>query len=377
MSADDRELDQPQGKWWPWVRSLFLPVSLLLIACAVFIVPLPVYAERPGSSLDLTECLSVGDPSASPISGDLLLTFATFRKATVADLITSIGAEDVLLRPVARVVPEDLEPADYFARGREVFDASGRTAAAVGLDRAGYPQDSRITGDGARVVRTLEGYPAAQSLRANDIVVGVGDQGIATSDELQELILTRGADDELRFRVHRGGAVETIPITPVIRELEGERRPLIGATLQTVNPRVDLPVDVDIRAGRIGGPSAGLMIALDVYDAVADEDLVAGRRIAGTGEIDANGRVGRIGALPLKVIAADRQGASVFLAPASQADTARAALPEGTGMRVIGVETIDEAITALRNLPPAETEPPVVRFRACRERVVGTEISQG
>lgn len=360
--------DQPvTGTRQAWARALFIPVSLLLLVSAAVVVPLPVYAERPGESLDISECVTVEDPGAGPITGDLLLTFATLRRATIFDLVRSIRADDVLLRPVERVIPPDVVPSDYFAHGRQVFDSVGLTAAAVGLDRAGYPEPAHVTGDGARIVRTLDGFPADGALEPDDVIIGADGQPIHTSDQLRDVIL-RG--DSLDLQVHRGGEVEVVSITPTRSDIGGEPRPVIGAELQTVNPQVTLPVDIEIRAGRIGGPSAGLMIALGVYDAVAEENLVAGHRIAGTGEMNAAGEVGRIGALPLKVIAADRQGASVFLVPASQADSARAALPAGSDLHVIGVENIDEAIAAVRNLPPADGDLPHVRFRQCSERVV-------
>lgn len=357
----------PGGPAARWLRRAFVPAGALLVAIALFVVPMPVYAERPGRSLDLTECVVVNDPLAGPVSGDLLLTFATYRRATVADLVASVAADDVLLRPVEGVVPDDVEPAEYFARERLVFDASGRTAAAVGLDRAGYPEPARILGDGARVVRALEGFPAEGALSPGDIVVGANGEPIRTDDELRDVILDGGP---LQLTVHRRGDVDEVTVTPELREIQGEQRLVIGAELQTVNPVVELPVDIDVRAGRIGGPSAGLMIALQVYDAVAEEDLAAGRRIAGTGTIDAGGNVGRIGALPLKTAAAVRQGASIFLVPDSQAGDARAAVPAGSRIEVVGVETIDDAITALRELPAGEEAPREARFRPCAERVV-------
>ena len=345
-------------------------MSLLLICAAVVSVPLPVYAQRPGISLDLADCIRVEDPAAGPVQGDLLLTFVTYRRATLMDLVASLARQDIVLRPVERVIPRDVVPRDYFALQRQRFDREGLTAAAVGLERAGYPEPVRVTGDGARVVRTLEGFPADGVLQPGDVVVSAGADPVRTSEDLRDVIL-RG--ERVDLRVHRDGDIDAVSLAPVrsdVREedLEGEPRYVIGAQLETVNPQVMLPVDIEIQAGRIGGPSAGLMVALGVYDAVADEDLVAGRRIAGTGEIDANGQVGRIGLLPLKVMAAHQAGASALLVPRSQADVARQAVPSGSDLQVVGVATIDDAITAVRNLPPVDGDLEPVQFRPCRQR---------
>ncbi|WP_347177868.1 S16 family serine protease [Sporosarcina thermotolerans] len=72
---------------------------------------------------------------------------------------------------------------------------------------------------------------------------------------------------------------------------------------------------MDIHTAEIGGPSAGLMFTLQIMNQLMDEDLTKGYNIAGTGEMLADGTVGRIGGADFKVIAADREGIEIFFAP--------------------------------------------------------------
>ena len=65
----------------------------------------------------------------------------------------------------------------------------------------------------------------------------------------------------------------------------------------------------------IGGPSAGFMFSLEIYNQLTKEDLTKGYEIAGTGTISPDGTVGRIGGIEQKIIAADKAGADIFLAP--------------------------------------------------------------
>ena len=60
------------------------------------------------------------------------------------------------------------------------------------------------------------------------------------------------------------------------------------------------------------------MFALGIIDKVGSVDLTKGNKIAGTGTIDPTGKVGAIGGIQLKMIAARRDGATIFLAPDSQ-----------------------------------------------------------
>ena len=96
------------------------------------------------------------------------------------------------------------------------------------------------------------------------------------------------------------------------------------------------------------------MFTLGVYDLVTGEDLTGGRRIAGTGTIDLEGNVGAIGGVQQKVAAAERAGAQYFFAPSSNYADAEAVAKNIT---VVEVNTAQDAINFLRNLPPLKTSP--------------------
>ncbi|NEG54200.1 YlbL family protein [Bifidobacterium platyrrhinorum] len=104
-------------------------------------------------------------------------------------------------------------------------------------------------------------------------------------------------------------------------------------------------VKVSMHVDDIGGPSAGMMYTLGLIDKLTPRDETGGRTIAGTGTIDAKGKVGRIGGVRLKMIAAKRDGASWFLAPKGNCDEVASHVP--AGLRDVRVSTIDEAYDAL------------------------------
>src|SRR5699024_6429948 len=81
------------------------------------------------------------------------------------------------------------------------------------------------------------------------------------------------------------------------------------------NMKVTTKTPVKVNPGQLGGPSGGLMFTLQIYQQISGHDLQKGRKIAGTGTIDANGQVGEIGGIDKKIIAAHRAGATVFFAP--------------------------------------------------------------
>ncbi|WP_369390349.1 PDZ domain-containing protein [Streptomyces sp. CG1] len=119
-------------------------------------------------------------------------------------------------------------------------------------------------------------------------------------------------------------------------------------------------VKVTLKLADVGGPSAGLLFTLGIIDKLDGDgsggDLTGGRTIAGTGTIDADGKVGAVGGLALKTQAARRDGATVFLVPKTECSDAKAALP--TGLRLVPVTTLKSAVSALTALEKAKGSVP-------------------
>ena len=105
------------------------------------------------------------------------------------------------------------------------------------------------------------------------------------------------------------------------------------------------PIDVDFNLPGVGGQSAGLIFAVGIVEKLTEEDLVRGRKIAGTGTITASGKVGGIGGIEEKMVGASRIGATIFIAPRENCPDIEH-VPKG--LKVIPVSTLSEAIEALR-----------------------------
>lgn len=322
-----------------WLRATFLPASLLVLAAAGLIVPLPGDVLSPGRVVPLAPCVDIDDAQARPIDGDFLLMTIYASPASTFDAV--IAAFDPQTTFDRQLVPRGIDPHQYYGQQREVFNLARNVAVAVALEEAGTPAE--VIEEGARVLQTAAGTPAAEALRAGDIITEVDGEPVASSDALRELVSSSAEGATLPLRVVRGDRALTIDLTPV----ERDGVPIIGVLAETVLD-VELPFPVEVSTGPVGGPSAGLMIALTVYDKVLPGvDVAAGRIVAGTGTLDRDGNVGPVGGAGLKVIAASQAGADVFLAPRRNADEARAALPADSEMQIVEVATLEQAIEAL------------------------------
>ncbi len=324
------------------MRKLLLFVSVTLLAWAALVVPLPLLVLSPVAAEPVASVLEM-HPTSDAATHNLLYASVRLRRATIVrGLAASLDPHRDVIRQ-GQVVPTGVDPVQWGEQDRRVFAESLRMAAAVGMREAGLPV--RIDGGGARVVGLVSGAPAEGKLQAGDVIVAANDEPVRLASDLVTAVSRVRPGDPLELAVIRGQERRTISVT--VQVLPQLQQAGLGVSVGTVDQRIDLPIPVDVEEGvNIGGTSAGLMMALAVYDRVEPGDLTRGRVIAGTGTVDSSGRVGRVGNIREKVRGAQLAGASIFLVPEKQAEEARAVAPKE--MTIIRVASVRDAITALQ-----------------------------
>jgi len=143
---------------------------------------------------------------------------------------------------------------------------------------------------------------------------------------------------------------QKVSITTAASDDSGAKRAIVGISAGTDHT---FPFTVDIKLADVGGPSAGLMFALGIYDKLTPGSLTGGRFVAGTGTIDDDGKVGPIGGIEMKTVGARSQGAQFFLTPADNCKAAASDTP--SGLRLVKVDTIDDALAALDDIRSGDT----------------------
>lgn len=328
------------------IRRLGYALSGLVLAMAAIVVPLPLIELAPGTSTAVPPIVHV-DTATTPINGSIELLTIRVRAPSLVDAVQAWVSPTRELDWRDRVIPTGVDETEYFRIQRQQFERSFRVAVAMGLRAAGEP--ARIT-TRPIVFSVLEGGPSDGVLQAGDILLEAAGTPVSDGDALVTALQDLAVGDAVELTIERGDRRERVSVTA--GRVPGLDRPAgIGVAIETIANDVELPFDVELDEGSgIGGPSAGLLFALTVYDLVSEEDLAAGRVIAGTGTLDAAGRVGPVGGIAEKVAAAEAAGADVLLVPATQADTARAAVRGD--LELIPVSTLEEALAALRRDTP-------------------------
>lgn len=321
-------------------RRISLMLSVGLVLWAAIVVPMPFFEVQPGEAHAIDELVAVS-ATTGDIRGDIeLLTIRQITPNIIEALWIGVHP-DRDLQPAAQRTPGGMDPDAYHDLQSEAFRTAFLTAMAVAATEAGHEVQLQTR---AVVAQVLQGGPSDGLLRPGDELVAIDGTEV---DSGPDLVAELTASDQVRtvqLEAVRDG--DRRPVAVPLQVLAETGRPGLGIVVETVASEPQLPFDATMEESDIGGPSAGLMIALTATDLLLEEDLTRGRRIAGTGTIDRDGRVGPVGGVRQKAAAAIDAEVDLLLVPLDQLAEASAAAD--AGIDVVGVATFQDALDAVR-----------------------------
>jgi PDZ domain-containing protein len=250
------------------------------------------------------------------------------------------------LYPREVILPDGVTPQELSEISIQNMRTSENVAIAVALKNIGYEIESK--GDGVAVVGLLEDSPVKDKLKKGDLINSINNTDIYSATEFISTLRTYSIGETVSIGLLReiDGIKEQIYIkTTLIEHVEYEGEPMVGFLATTVNERFDFPFEIDIKTGNVGGPSAGLMMALNVYNNLIPEDITNSKIIAGTGTIEIDGSVGPVGGIKQKIIAAKRAGAELILVPVANFEEAQPFETDKTA--IVAVDSFDEALAVI------------------------------
>jgi PDZ domain-containing protein len=327
-----------------------LAALAILAALALFALwrfPSSDFLFLPNTAQPLTGLVSVEGSHPTGGRGAIYYLDVTERQATWLERLLPFTRPDgASLVPNRDVVPSGISFDTQHKLELQDMQRSQQVAAAVALRQAGLRVVARPTG--VLVEGVFSNVPAAKVLRAGDVIVGVNGHAVLSRPELRALLAAHVPGDVVSVRLRRGGKPLIVSVKTV-SDPEEPKRPLIGVYRASQAAAITLPLKVHIDLGGIGGPSAGLPFALDVLELLG-KNVTHGYKIAATGELDLDGSVSPIGGVKQKTFGARRAGVDVLLVPAGE--NAAEARRYAGGLRVIPVESFQQALHALATLPP-------------------------
>lgn len=316
---------------------------VLVLAVASTLYHPPYVILRAGPAVDTLgssshgELVRISGLKTYPTSGALdFTTVAQYGgpgfEIDVWDLLVASFDRTAQILPRSQLYPPDATRDQVKEMTTEQMAGSQHAAATVALRAIGQPER-------AVVAQVAPDGPAAGVLRAKDVILSVGGRTITSTPDVSTLVQQAG--DEVQITVERAGTRTDLTVpTRVVQQ-----RRMIGVALEA---EFSDSITVTIDAGDVGGPSAGMMFALAVYDKLTPGPLTGGQKIAGTGTMAIDGRVGPIGGITHKMVGAKDAGATWFLAPAQDCPEVVGKVPDG--LNVAKVATFDEARKAVEGI---------------------------
>ncbi|MGT2925970.1 SepM family pheromone-processing serine protease [Streptococcus cuniculipharyngis] len=337
-------------KWW------LLSLCSVLVVLFAFLYPLPYYLELPGGAYDIRTALTV-DGKEDKKKGSYYFTAVSVGRATLAHVIYA------WLTPFSEIQSEKgttggYSEEDYVRINQFYMETSQNGAVYQALKLADRPVSLDFLG--VYVLDVAEDSTFRGILNLADTVTGVNDKTFKSSKELIDYVGGLTIGDKVSVQYTSDGKQKSAE-GKIIKLSNGRNGIGIGLVDHT---QISSDVAVKFTLDGVGGPSAGLMFTLAIYDQLIDEDLRKGRVIAGTGTIEQDGSVGDIGGAGLKVVAADKSGADIFFVPNNPVDEAilkenpdaktnyqealQAAEKLKTKMKIVPVKNVQEALDYLR-----------------------------
>ncbi len=311
---------------------------------ALWLLPSDSYLLLPDMAKPLADKVKVEGEKPHPPGGIYYVDVVVREASLLEELVSVTRPEGADLVPQQALVPPGSNFGERRRQNLRQMDRSQEIAAAVALRELGY--DIKAESEGALVVGVAADAPAAGKIEPTDVIVGVDGTIVSTPDDLRRLIGTHEPGENVRLRVRRGAATEVIEVGTIASPAEAGR-PIVGIQVEQ-SADIELPIDVEIDLGGVGGPSAGLAFALDIVEELRG-DVDRGLDIAATGELELDGDVLPVGGVKQKVIGARRSDADVFLVPAG--DNAAEARRHAGDLRIIPVESFRQALQALATVP--------------------------
>lgn len=323
------------------IKNFFKENIKYILALIIFIIimnfPLPYYIMAPGGIIDISDRIEV--ENKQEMEGTLNLLYVSEYEANVATMLMSFLFKNWDAERVeeSQVSNESME--EIFLRNKVMLDNSIQNAIFVAYNSANKNID----------IKGRENYVIATTLdngiKVGDKIISANGIDIENVDMLKEIINKSG--DYITLKVLRGD--EELTLNVKVEEEDGNK--IIGILVIT-NYTYDLDPELKLTfKDSEGGSSGGLMISLNIYNALTNGDITKGKKIAGTGTIDINGNVGAIDGVKYKIMGAYANHMEIVFVPLENYEEAVKVKEDNNyDMEIVSVKTFDDALNYLNSL---------------------------
>ena len=332
------------------IRNILLIAAILL---AISFYYLPYYVSKPGMAKELEPIVEVEDGYDE--KGSFMLTTVRMGRANIYSYLMAKISKYQELYTMEEIKGEDETEEEYNVRQLYLMDSSKWAAIEVAYKKANIPVDVHYKG--VYVLNVVPDMPAEGKLQPADRIFKVDGIEFTSSEQFMNYVSSKKVGDLVVLTYDRKNEINEVSLT-VSEFNQEENKGKVGIGIGLVDDKeLIVQPEVTVQSDEIGGPSAGFMFSLEIYNQLTKEDFTRGYKVAGTGIISPDGTVGKIGGIEQKVVAADKAGAEIFFAPHENGEKDSnyqkaiiAAKDIKTNMVIVPIHTFDDAVNYLDKL---------------------------
>lgn len=314
-------------------KFILLLITILLLST----IKIPYYIMTTGGTIDITDRVEMKDYKKE--EGSLNMLYVSEYDATpLSYLFAKIKGDEINSNKDRQISDESIK--DINKRNKIMRDNSLDTAVIVAYNNAN--KEINITSKRNIVMATT----IDNNFEVGDIILEVNGIECEDVNTVKEIINSKEENDIIKFKIIRDDKEIEIENKVVIED----NKKVLGVIITTdyeyeINPNIN----IKFKSSETGS-SGGLMLALTIYNAITDEDLIKGRNIAGTGTISIDGAVGEIDGIKYKIMGAYKDNMDIVFVPSANYEDAISIKDKyNYNMEIIKVDTFNEALEYLRN----------------------------
>ena len=311
-------------------------ILLLILTYVIFNIKLPYYIDGPGGLININNRYYIDNPYK--ISGSINMTYVSEYRANIASFLFAKINKDYDIYKKDNMIPSNETEKEGYIRGEIMLNEAIDDAIIVAFTKA----EKEYTIEKQSLVITYISEDAITNLKIGDEIISIDGINVNSREEVYNIIKNHEIKDKIKIKVNNNDKEYN-------RYAYLQENKTIGILLSykrkiTTNPKLNIKLKNDEY-----GPSGGLMTSLAIYNQLVEKDITNGYKIAGTGTIDSDGKVGEIAGIKYKLKGAIKNKAKIFLCPAGNnyKEAIKLKNKYNYKIKIIKVETFEDAIKYL------------------------------
>lgn len=319
------------------IKKNWLFITSIIVIYSIFTIPLPFYIEKDGGLISTKDRIKIQNNVES--SGNIYMAYVSEIKGTIPNYIISLFNKNWNVISKKDIVSSNETEQEAEYRSKMMLNESITNAVISAYTLANKKID--IIKEECFV--TYIDSSSNTNLKIKDKILKINGNDINTKDDITKNIKNLKENDIVNIEVENNNKIYT-------RTAKINNDLVIGIIVTTTKILKTTPnYEVNFKKSE-SGSSGGLMLALEIYNNLIDDDITKNRKIAGTGTIDENGNVGSISGVKYKLMGAYNEKADVFLVPHGENynEAIKVANDNHLNIKIIEISSLSEAILKLK-----------------------------